>query len=454
MSKSPARKVRHAVLTSACLAIAAAGLPVACASKAPVAEQIQGCMGDSECAADHHCQAGACLPDCSPQANNCPVGQTCGSDGRCTSTPTGGTGGTAGGGAGSGIGGTIPVPEGGPDADLDADACASATVDFTVQPPNVMLVVDRSGSMAEEIDPTNLPGVQRWQAAREALVNATMGVVPLVQAGVNLGLTLYTAPTGMPAHVGHMSTVGTADPDYTESAECPFLVQVPIALNNFAAIEAAYRPITMYSNPTAQQMQDRLPAGATPTGESIQAVIPVLQALDPVLFPGPKAIVLATDGEPNGCGTNVPQGQGRMNSVNAVQAAFDANIRTFVVSVGDDVGLDHLRQLANIGQGFPAMDPMDRFYVATNPAALADALKQIFTDVRSCTFMVDGRINPNRAGTGVVTIDGMPITFEDPNGWRVNSETEIEILGTACDTIKMGDHNVEIRFPCGAIDPF
>jgi hypothetical protein len=335
---------------------------------------------------------------------------------------------------------------------MDADACASATVDFTPQPPNVMLVVDRSGSMADELDPANLPGLQRWQAAREALVNATTGVVPVVQAEVNLGLTLYTAPTGDPPRVGHMATVGTADPDYIETSTCPFLVQVPIAPNNFAAIEAAYRPITMYFDPAAMGQQGR-PAGATPTGESVQAVIPVLQALDPVAFPGPKAIVLATDGEPNGCGTNTPQNQGRMNSVNAVQAAFDAEIRTYVISVGDDVGLDHLRELANIGQGFPANDPMDRFYLATDPTALAAALRAIFTDVRSCAVMVDGMIDASKAGTGSVTIDGMPITFDDPNGWRVNSPTEIELVGTACELIKMGQHEVNISFPCGVIEP-
>ena len=68
--------------------------------------------------------------------------------------------------------------------------------------------------------------------------------------------------------------------------------------------------------------------------------------------------------------------------------------------------------------------------------------------------MVDGEIDVDKAGTGSVTIDGMSITFGDPNGWRVNSPTEIEILGTACDSIKMGDHNIEISFPCGVIDPF
>src|SRR4030095_8396869 len=99
---------------------------------------------------------------------------------------------------------------------------------------------------------------------------------------------------------------------------CPFLVQVPVARNNFAAIEARYRPVRMYSNlGLPQNSGDRLPAGSTPTGEAIQAVIPVLEALDPATFPGPKAIVLATDGEPNGCNPGTMQELGRMNSLAA-----------------------------------------------------------------------------------------------------------------------------------------
>ena len=93
--------------------------------------------------------------------------------------------------------------------------------------------------------------------------------------------------------------------------------------------------------------------------------------------------------------------------------------------------------------------------VARRLSALATALRAIFTEVRSCTVMVDGEIDVDQAGTGTVIIDGMPVTFDDPNGWRVNSPTEIEFLGTACATIQsMGNHEVEISFPCGVIDPF
>jgi len=297
--------------------------------------------------------------------------------------------------------------------------------------------------MAEEFS----PGIQRRQSARDVLVNSASGLVAQAQTEVNFGLTLYTAPTGMPFHVGHASTVRTADPDYTETDACPFLVQVAIARNNFVAIEAAYRPITMYMDPSAQG-QGRLPAGATPTGEAIQAVIPVLEALDPSMFPGPKAIVLATDGEPNGCGTNIPQNQGRMNALSAAQAAFVADIRTFVISVGNEVGVDHLRELANTGQGYPTTDLTNRFYVATAPATLAAALREILLTIENYTFTLDSNVDPSRASTGLVTLDGTPVTYGDANGWRLNGTNQVELLGTSCNRVKMGTPSLDILFPC------
>jgi hypothetical protein len=54
-----------------------------------------------------------------------------------------------------------------------------------------------------------------------------------------------------------------------------------------------------------------------------------------------------------------------------------------------------------------------------------------------------------------VTINGMPVTFGDPNGWRLNNPSEVEFLGSACDLIKMNDGQVSIgiKFPCSSFDP-
>jgi hypothetical protein len=283
-------------------------------------------------------------------------------------------------------------------------------------------------------------GISRWEAVRAALVDPTTGIVPQLQAQVNLGLTLYTGPDQ--GTIGNDDTVGMEDPDFIETEVCPYLVQVPIALNNFTPIETAYRPLVIRNNSRGQ----------TPTGESIEASVPALTGLDPVAFPGRKVLVLATDGEPDLCADGDDEEGGRMRSVEAVQAAFDLGVTTYVISVGDDVGEQHLRELANLGQGFPADDPMDRFYRANDAASLAQAFEDIVNGVRDCVFTLDGMVT-GTGDDGSVTVDGTTLTFGDPNGWRLNDPTTVELTGTACELVRMGDHQIDISFPCGVVIP-
>ncbi len=55
---------------------------------------------------------------------------------------------------------------------------------------------------------------------------------------------------------------------------------------------------------------------------------------------------------------------------------------------------------------------------------------------------------------GSFTVNGEVIACNDPDGWQLNSPTEIEFVGDACDTI-MNDPDVVIgaEFPCGAVVP-
>jgi hypothetical protein len=371
----------------------------------------------------------------------CGAGMICSMQGRCVSDP-GGAGGSGGAGGGGGTGltggtGFIPPPvDGGEPVDAEVDACATSSVDFTSEIPNVLLLVDRSGSMARDV----MGGGSRWEAVRAALVDPTTGLVPSVEADVNFGLALYTGPDM--GSVGNADTVGMDDPDYTETDTCPYLVQVPIALNNYAPLEAAYRPLVI-----------RLPSlGQTPTGESLEAALPSLTGLDPVAFPGRKVIVLATDGEPDLCADGNDEVGGRARSVQAVQTAFDMGVTTFVISVGDDVGEQHLREIANIGQGFPAADTMDRFYRANDAVSLAQAFEDIVNGVRDCVFSLDGMVTGN-GSDGTVTVDGVALPFADPDGWRLVDPTTVELTGAACEALKMGDHEISIEFPCGVIIP-
>lgn len=89
----------------------------------------------------------------------------------------------------------------------------------------------------------------------------------------------------------------------------------------------------------------------------------------------------------------------------------------------------------------------------TSPGALVDAFESIIDGVRSCVVDLDGTIAEGEEDTGTVTLDGEPLELNGPDGWKVNSPSQIELVGAACDAIKSGDHDIDISFPCESFEP-
>ncbi|MES1177385.1 MAG: vWA domain-containing protein [Myxococcales bacterium] len=402
------------------LAFIAGVLAISCGSKSEGVSQVSPCNGQvscgEACSAIGTCNTGkycaannTCTADCVPGDSRCNASQICNSMGKCESKfdfPTGG-----GGAGGTGGDGNIP------------DACVDLKVVFTPQIPTVIMLIDQSGSMDQKFDTGN-----RWNVLRDALIDVNTGIISTLQAKVRFGLALYTSDGGF----GGGQQMKT----------CPIITPVPPALNNYAAISTVYKPNDW--------------KGDTPTGESVDAAVKIL---DGVTDEGPKVIVLATDGEPDSCTDPNPKSMAgldaaRQLSVSAVQNAFKKQITTFVISVGNEVGEAHLRAVANAGQGLAVdVDQTNRFYRANSQADLATAFDTIVNGVRSCVLTLNGTVDTASASTGSVVLDGKFLTYNDPNGWKLNSPTVLELQGTACSTIKNGDHDLKISFPCGVIVP-
>jgi hypothetical protein len=361
----------------------------------------RACISGQYCSGDATCTA-----DCVVGDSRCGEGQRCdGGSGRCIP-------GTILGGGGGGGGGTSGT--GGGDG-----TCASTDVNLDNQMPTVLLLVDQSGSMNERFG-----GSDRWQTLRTSLMDPRDGIVNTLQGQVRFGLSLYSGLNG--------------------AAPCPSLTNVVPALDNFAAIDTAY------PKPTSAILDD------TPTGESITAAAKLLAA---VTEPGPKVIVLATDGEPDSCATPDPQTpEAKELAVKAAQDAFAMGVFTFYISVGSEVSEQHATEMANVGQGYPRTDRMKRFYLANDQAALADAFKTIVNGVRTCSFQLNGTVTAGGEVDGTVTLDGMVLKLNDPNGWRLSSPSTIELTGSACEAIKSSDknksHHIAASFTCGAVVPF
>jgi hypothetical protein len=382
-----------------------------------------------------------------------------------TSGKNGGRGGSSGGGQGGSEptdGPSVYLPDlGMPDArvqQIGDGGCNKLSANFSEKIPSVVLLLDRSSSM-NALYGTPMPGMpiaNRWNTLKQAVLDPINGLIKPNEK-IQFGLATYTATSANPT--------------------CPWLNEVAIKSANYDAINALLAP-------------EQLPPGKgeTPTSETVAAAI---AKLDQIKDGGSKYIVLATDGEPDTCpghcveptcpvpdSTGWPRDPqcGQDRSVAAVQDAFKKGIKTFVIGIGDEVGAEHLQALANAGAGQPvAISPQmmehltgecripaadlkgkydaaggnAHYFTPTNLKELSNDFNVVIGAVRSCKFTLAGKVVLANAGQGMVSLDGMDLKYGDPNGWRMNSETELEIVGSACeDLLHKPEASVSIAFPC------
>jgi hypothetical protein len=325
----------------------------------------------------------------------------------------------------------------------DGAGCNDLEVRLDKVIPTVLLLVDESGSMFENQYPTG-SGISRWAVLRNAITDPA-GFLKTLEKEVRFGLATYTSDNG---------NLGT----------CPVMAtKTNIALGNAAVITAAYPGV---NKPYSYK-------GDTPTGAAIKAAAKILAD---VKDPGPKYILLATDGDPDDCKQADPN-CGQDESVAETQAAFAQKIGTFVIGISDDVHAVFLQDIANAGAGLPVVrhtgpncDPNQPppylgtyataagmnapYYAPANQAALTTALNTIIGNVRSCVFEMHGKIDLSKAADGKAFLDGKQLMFNDPNGWKAVDETHVEYVGQACTALKTETAPaVRITFPCYVYTP-
>lgn len=366
-----------------------------CAGDDPPPSCGQDCTGAEPCPGGYYCapEHGVCTQDCDPLRPDvsCADG-VCSDQGRCTAFHR----------------------DGGTDA---SGVCADVRVGAMRVTPNVVLVVDQSGSMDEAFGSSD-----RWNSLRDSLLDTPDGLIAALETQVRFGIALYSAEAGR---------------DNVIVGMCPQITWVGPALNNYAAIEAVYGPPTD-------------PIDETPTGESLDAVLDML-SMSPDPTTDPTIFILATDGEPDTCAEPNPQ-NGQPEALAAVERAYRAGVRTFIISVGEDISRSHLQDVANAGIGAGAGDPDAEFWVAGDDVGLRNALRDIIGGALSCIVTLEGEIQDiSEACVGRVELNGVPIPCDDPNGWRAIDGTHIELSGDACDILQSPGSTLTATFPCGVI---
>jgi hypothetical protein len=343
-----------------------------------------------------------------------------------------------------------------PDVNLPAEGgnlpprpagCNDLQVEFESVIPTVMLVVDRSSSM---FDTPLAPFANRWDPLKDALVGET-GAVTNLHEGIRFGFSAYTHQYG------------------NGVAACPTFDFTSIGLGNYDAIKAQYDAVSsdvitpgLPNDPATNANPTK---GETPTGAAVTAAAAQLAAFTE---PGPKFILLVTDGEPDTCTMTDPQ-CGQDESIAAVQAAHAQGIGTFAIGVGE-IGVDHLQDLANAGLGQPVMERPEpascvmgsftqgaysptggtaKVFNPADPETLKADIAGIVGSTRTCTYTLNEVVDLEKAHLGTVLVNNVTAVHGDPNGWQMNSELELEILGASCNTIKTSAvPDVFISFPC------
>ncbi|HEY0138591.1 MAG TPA: vWA domain-containing protein [Nannocystis sp.] len=300
-------------------------------------------------------------------------------------------------------------------------------------PANVMLVVDRSGSIAKPWD----QGQNKWTSVHETLTTA----IANNQAGIKFGLKMFPS--------------ANATSDYSEAAcVTSATLEVPLALANSANISAALPPAF---GPAA---------GGSPTAKGLTAAVKALQGAP---ASEGRTIVFISDG-PFNCMAGAQDNSSLFEILDedphsiVADAWTQDGISTIVVGVGvsgDTSGVvkdgnpdntnaySHFQTLAVEG-GQPRAGE-EKFYAAYTEAELAGFMVEAIDKAETCTLALGlTPIDPESttikvAGTSYPYMPGL--NCATGNGWVYSdgNNTRLALCGTACDALKsVGSAEVDV----------
>jgi Mg-chelatase subunit ChlD len=295
--------------------------------------------------------------------------------------------------------------------------CGNLSKRTTRQPVDVLLVLDRSGSMDFSITQdcyctqdavtkygslcTDTTGcTTRWNAVKPAVRDTLAN-----SSYVNWGLKFFPSAGA--------NTNCTVDSTMEVKVSDQSAADVQSAVDN-----AKYE----YSTPTA-------------------AAITAATAYFGALTDGhQKFILLATDGEPNCGGNPASAATDDINgATSATAAAYAAGYKVYVIGIGPNLG--NLTQLAKNGG-------TTDFYKVSSPQDLTNALSSISKLVGSCSYNSDQP--PPDPKNVAVYVNGRKIEQDATNGWTFGtSPQEIVLTGDYCTQMTTGDQaDVQILFGC------
>lgn len=316
----------------------------------------------------------------------------------------------------------------------DVNLCACKEVGQ--KPPTLFIVLDRSSSMNETIQPS---GYSKWDLVRFALLDSTSGVLRTLDGRLSTGVAVFPGEN----ITNDTCSTGTMVFEPRPGSETTY-------------------------NELAQKLSSILPQGSTPIAASLRALKPILEKQEKTPF-----VLLATDGAPNCntipcssdhciynleqakltngqlcdetincCDPNLVQGGGWQacvddeNTIAAINDLTAIGIKVFVLGIpGSSTYSTILDRFAVAGQTARMVTP--HYYAANELTqnALQNALREIAAEViDSCIVTLDAPVDDG--GFTNVLIDGKVLVFESNNGWRWLNKQTLELTGSVCNRIK------------------
>lgn len=306
-------------------------------------------------------------------------------------------------------------------------------------PPNVVLVLDKSGSMVQNSWDADGDPMTAEETRWRSLHDVVSFVVGTFEAEINFGATLFPSTSAI-AELGEGACFVNEQPE------------VPVAALNGDGVLAGIPP----ADATTTTIN-----GATPATAGVQTALEHLKTLDDSID---RFMILITDGAANcsadadtsmcpgvDCGlmveydTNLPAVVG--------EAFMTDGVPTYVIGIDivDDpdpepapgqVVANTFAELNTVAEaGGRARDGAEKFFNATNEIELQDALAEIAGQVVSCTIP----LNPEPTAPAFVEIEigGTAIEHVEDcateDGWvYVNPDgpyDAIELCNAACDSL-------------------
>jgi hypothetical protein len=309
-----------------------------------------------------------------------------------------------------------------------SDVCEVARVTADPQTPDMMIVLDRSGSMKDR-------NVNRWDPSVSALRKVTMQL----QSKIHFGMAMFPDP--MAQGGGFLDCL--LDPAACDAATCaPGRVVVDIAPDNAAAIDAA--------------LTNASPGGGTPTPGTLNALLDTYAAApaDPDALAPAKFILLVTDGQPtcpNGGGGMVTQPDIDASNA-AIEALAQKGVRTYVIGY-DTTGAGN-EDLKAVLDGFAQRGGTGdtEHHPVEDEASLLAVLESITGKIASCSYELESA--PPRADYVRVMLDGRQVNLDDPDGWALIGEKTVELRGAACDALMTPTtHALDVQVECEVVTP-